>query len=321
MIGWYVHHHGHGHANRATQVARHLAAPVVGLGSMPRPEGWPGTWVTLPADVVTDATDPTAGGVFHWAPLGVAGHRNRLADIAGLLRQEVSLMVVDVSAEVSLLARLMGVRTVVFGMRGDRRDRPHRAAYDSADLIIAPWPGLATEPTWPEHWLAKTCHVGAISRFDDCTVSPPEGHNRVLAMWGAGGSTVSPADFRAATLATPGWEWRIRIPGTRPSPDIWADLNWADVVITHAGQNAVAEVAAAERPAVVVAQPRPYDEQHATVAALRSLGCCVALDAWPAPEHWPSLLVHAQGFQAWDLWTSHGGAAQAARAIEGLLRP
>ncbi len=50
--------------------------------------------------------------------------------------------------------------------------------------------------------------------------------------------------------------------------DAWALLQDADVVVTHGGQNALAEVAAARRPAVVVPQDRPYDEQRANAAAL-----------------------------------------------------
>ncbi|MHA7860010.1 glycosyltransferase [Tessaracoccus sp. Y36] len=319
MIGWYVHHQGLGHATRGTQIARQLGREVLGFGSMPTPDGWPGAWVQLPRDIADEPADPTAGGVFHWAPLDHAGHRERLALIAERLRGDVSVMVVDVSAEVALLSRLMGVRTVVMGMRGDRRDRPHEAAYDSASLLLAPWPESAPEPTWPLRWRRKTRYVGAISRFDD-RVPPPltRSRRRVLVVWGAGGTGVTDDDLRAAEAATPGWEWKVRSPGRAGSPDVWADLEWADVVVTHAGQNAVAEVAAAGRPAVVVAQPRPFDEQLGTVEALRNLRCCVALPQWPGAREWPGLLDEAAGCCGWHRWTTRDGAARAAAAIAAL---
>lgn len=318
MIGWYVHHHGRGHATRAVEIARRVGGPVVGFGSMPEPEGWPGEWVELPPDDAIDPVDPTAGGVFHWAPLDHPGHRTRLRAIVERLNSDVTVMVVDVSVEVALLTRLMGVRTVVMAMRGDRRDRPHAAAYDAASLLIAPWPAAAPEPGWTSPWRGKTVHVGAISRFDHRDPAPASSGRHVLALWGAGGTDVLDEDVAAARAATPDWQWRVRSVDRAPSPDVWADLEWADVVVTHAGQNAVAEVAAAGRPAVVVAQSRPFREQHATVAALRRLGCCVALDGWPAASEWPGVLEAAGGAHGWAAWTYRNGARRAALAIDSL---
>ncbi|MFD0867381.1 hypothetical protein ACFQ06_16425, partial [Tessaracoccus lubricantis] len=199
MIGWYVHHHGLGHATRSTQIARHLRGEVVGFGSVPVPEGWPGAWVQLPPDLTDEPADPTAGGVLHWAPLDHPGHRERLSLIGEHLRRDISVMVVDASCEVALLSRLLGVRTVVMAMRGDRRDRPHEAAYDGASLLIAPWPGTTPEPTWPERWHRKTRYVGGISRFDDRTAPPlTSSRRRVLVAWGTGGTGVTAADLDAA---------------------------------------------------------------------------------------------------------------------------
>ncbi|MFC8762138.1 MULTISPECIES: glycosyltransferase [Streptomyces] len=53
------------------------------------------------------------------------------------------------------------------------------------------------------------------------------------------------------------------------------------MVVTHAGQNAVAECAAARVPAVVVPQSRPHGEQHATAHALAEGGLATVRDHWP----------------------------------------
>lgn len=319
MIGWYAHHQGRGHATRAAQIARYLQQPVVGFSSLDAPAGWNGQWVHLPADLVSEPTDPTAGGVLHWAPLQHPGHRERMGIISQWLHRDITTMVVDVSVEVTLLSRLMGVPTVVMAMRGERRDRPHEAGYDAATALIAPWPSSAPEPTWPTRWLEKTHHVGAVSRFDDLNpLPPPPAKQHVLVLWGAGGTGVADTDIAAAQKATPGWTWLVRHPGNKSSPDIWADLEWADVVVTHAGQNAVAEVAAANRPAVVIAQPRPFREQEATVDALRQLNCCVAIDHWPAPNRWSSLLEEAQATAHWERWNTRQGAQEAAAVITGI---
>ncbi len=309
MIGYYVHHHGFGHRMRATAIAlelHRLGHNVVGFGSMSSPEGWPGEWVELPMDTGPSPADPTANATLHWAPTNIAGHRERLAVMA-VFASKLHSMVVDTSADIAIFARVLGIPTAIVAMRGTRRDRPHESAYDAAGLLIAPWPATSPEPSWPERWLTKTCHAGAISRFDHIRPTTTPRPRTVLLLWGAGGSPVPP------TPHVPGWTWTVRAVGTKPTTDMWDDICSAEVVVTHGGQNAVAEVAAAGRPAIVNAQDRPFDEQYSTVAALREAGVCIALDEWPAPEQWPDLLDRASG--DWDRWTTHSGAMTAAQAI------
>jgi hypothetical protein len=127
----------------------------------------------------------------------------------------------------------------------------------------------------------------------------------VLVLWGEGGSEVTERDVAGAREATPGWQW-VQRGGEHPAaPDLWAELAGADVVVTHAGQNAVADVAHARRPAVVVAQSRPHDEQLATARAVDRMGLAEGLERWPEPGRWADLLRRAQergglGWQAWD---------------------
>ncbi|HWO64260.1 MAG TPA: glycosyltransferase, partial [Umezawaea sp.] len=284
MIAYYVHHHGSGHVHRATSIAHHLGEDVIGISSLDAPTRWPGRWTTLPGDAHgVDAThdDVTAGATLHWAPRHHAGLRERMAMVsADLSSGSVRLLVADVSVEIALLARLHGVPVVVVAQPGHRTDRAHRTAYDLAEAIIAPWPRQPASD-WPREWLAKTAHVGAFSRFDGRPTCPATARRNVLVLWGAGGLAVSETQLHAAATATPEWHWHIAGPpasGTAPGPhppnlhhhgwvdDPWPLLGDAGVVITHAGQNALAEVAAARRPAVVIPQPRPFDEQHATAA-------------------------------------------------------
>jgi hypothetical protein len=75
-------------------------------------------------------------------------------------------------------------------------------------------------------------------------------------------------DATAASIAEITWK-TLGLRGGRRTPDPWPDICAADVVITHAGQSCVADVAAAPRPAIVLPQPRPCDEQHATAETLR----------------------------------------------------
>jgi hypothetical protein len=335
VIAYYVHHHGSGHAHRAAAIAAHLSSPVVGLGSGQAPAEWPGRWVRLPddADGVTEgaADDVTAGRTLHWAPRRHRALRERMQLISRALT-DVALLVVDVSVEVALLGRLHGVPVVVMAQPGDRTDRPHRLAYDLAERLLAPWPARRCQD-WPTEWVAKTVHLGAVSRFDGRPMRRPDAARRVLAFWGSGGLDVGADEMRAAAAATPDWKWDVvGPPADAGGPanltwrgwvdDVWPELGAASVIVTHAGQNALAEVAAARRPAVVVPQRRPHAEQLATGDALRRAGLGVVTSAWPAPAAWPGVLEQAaaQGGGAWQHWSPGDGAARAAALLDGLAR-
>src|SRR4029079_12708849 len=85
-------------------------------------------------------------------------------------------------------------------------------------------------------------------------------------------------------------------------------------------QNAIADVAAARRPAVIIAQPRPHAEQSSTAAALRAGGLAVVLAEVPAPPAWSRVLDAAVslGGSQWKRWSSGSGAARAAEVLQGL---
>ena len=337
MIGYYVHHHGSGHVHRATAIARATRTPVVGFSSRPRPDRWTGRWTCLPDDasgVDRAAADVTAGGTLHWAPRHHPGLRSRMGLLgAELASGRVRLLVADVSVEVALLARLHGVPVVVVAQPGDRTDRAHRLAYDLAERLLAPWPARPA-PSWPRSWIDKTVHVGAVSRFDGRPIERNAAGRHVLALWGSGGLDIAPAALRAAAAATPDWSWQVAGP---PAPslgeatnlrwdgwleDVWTALGDADVVVTHAGQNALAEVAAARRPAVVIPQQRPHDEQRATADALARAGLAVVAPCWPEPADWPQLLRRAvaHGGDAWSEWSSGVGADRAAAVLDDLAQ-
>jgi hypothetical protein len=307
VIGYYVHHQGRGHLHRAHGVLSHLDSPSTILSSLPGP------WVVLPRDDDGPTADPTAGGRFHWVPTHHTGLRQRMAQIARWIEETApALMVVDVSVEVAVLARSMGVPVLVAAMRGDRTDPAHELGYSVAHELLAPWPAAFADPDW--RWAAKTRYVGAFSRFDGrAPATRTGGRRRVAVLWGAGGTdlTGTPA---------PDWDWTwLGTPGHWTS-DPWPALSTADVVVTHAGQNAIAEVAAARRPAVVLPQQRPFGEQEATAAVLASAGLAVVRHTWPTPAEWPSVLAEAValGGDRWAEWSPGDGAQRAAAVIDEL---
>ncbi|WP_433545023.1 glycosyltransferase [Streptomyces sp. CA-294286] len=332
MIGYYVHHQGRGHLHRAVCVSGHLRTPVTGFSSLPRPDGWEGDWVRLPRDAdavpgaqAAGAADPTAGGALHWVPRHHPGLRGRMGAVADwITRAAPTLFVSDVSVEVALLARLMGIPVVAAAMRGDRFDPAHRLGYTVADALLAPWPAELSEPGWPRAWLDKTVHTGAFSRYDGrprAHERPADGSREVVVMLGAGGSGLGGDDFRRAAASTPGWTWTVLgAPGETWVDDPWPVLCRADVVVTHGGQNAVAECAAARVPTVVVPQDRPHGEQRATAEALRAGDLATVRATWPEPGEWAGLLDRTRERPAdrWARWAPGDGAQRAAEALDHL---
>lgn len=326
MIGYYVHHQGDGHVLRAQAIAAQLGEPVTGISSRPRPDGWAGPWLQLARDddpEPADGVDVTAGGALHWAPTGHPGLRERMAQIAAwVVTYAPRLVVVDVSVEVTVLVRSMGVPTIVMGIPGVREDRAHQLGYRLADAIVAPWPEWAPMLRGAEPWADKLHAVGAISRFDGrARTAHADGPPHVVVLSGRGGTELSLTMLAEAERATPGWTWTV----LGPPSDRWVDDPWpllcgADVVVTHAGQNAIADVAAAGRPAVVIPQPRPHDEQHATARALGEAGLAVVRPTWPEPHEWDALLGDAldRGGAGWARWRTGTGAARAAELLQEL---
>ncbi|MFJ5812069.1 glycosyltransferase [Streptomyces sp. NPDC093093] len=330
MIGYYVHHQGRGHLHRAQCIAAHVQHPLTILSSLPKPQSWAGGWVPLPPDETDAPVDPTARGRLHWVPIRHPGHRERMGAIAEWVeRVDPALFVSDVSVEAATLARLMGAPVVVAAMRGDRGDEAHRLAYDLADALIAPWPQSLPEPDWPPHWYAKTLHTGSISRYDGrlrprLDVDGAAARKEVVVMLGAGGADVTERQLDEAVRATPDWSWTF-LGGPRAawSGDPWPVLCRANVVITHAGQNAVAECAAARVPTIVIPQDRPFGEQHATARALHAAGLATVRDTWPPPHAWTALLAEAAAREdRWKHWSFGDGARRAGRLLTELaLRP
>jgi UDP-N-acetylglucosamine--N-acetylmuramyl-(pentapeptide) pyrophosphoryl-undecaprenol N-acetylglucosamine transferase len=321
MIGYYVHHHGRGHLARATSICAHLRSPVTLLSSLAMPEH--PDHVRLPRD---DAgvtwSDPTAHGALHWAPLHHDGFRERMRLITEwVMTARPDAVVVDVSVEVAMLVRLLGVPTVVVAMPGDRTDPAHELAYRTADHILAAWPKSLYEPPWLRQHEAKTTYVGGISRFDGRPriAAPSDGRDDVLVLSGAGGSDLDQRTVNDCAAAHPQYRWTpLGVKGGPWADDPWPALCSADVVITSAGQSSVADIAAAERPAVVIAAQRPFAEQRATAWALERGGLAVVQHGLPTVDEWPALIdrARARGSDGWQRWATRGAAARAARAIE-----
>ncbi len=323
MIGYYVHHQGSGHLHRACAIEAAADYPLTGLSSLARPAGWRGAWIQLADDHGGPQRDADAHGRLHYAPQHHRGLRGRMSAIARWIEAAApTALVVDVSVEVTMLARLFGVPVLVMAQPGVRADSAHQLAYDVAAAVISPWPRTADALLNPAASRpARTAWVGAISRFGEPVAGTPadSGRRRVLALNGTGGEGPTETMLGDAIAATPSWDWTVLDRGR----GTWLENPWpaicaADALVSHAGQNAVAEIAAARKPALIIAQDRPFGEQRVTAAALARLRLPVVVaDSWPTVSAWPDVLsaVGQLSGKGWVRWNDGGGASRAAAAI------
>ncbi len=338
-LGYYAHHHGSGHVRRAEQVLARCRTSHTLLTSSELADG-PDV-IRLPLDARGRSTERPLPAVLHHAPIGHRGLRERTATIAAWLdRADPAVLVVDVSVEVTLLARLAGVLPVVVRQHGDRNDPAHRAAYDAAGAVIAFWPAWAEDPSASDELRDRTCYLGATARLEGRAL-PREvaceraeldpSQRQVVVLQGFGGAGFTRDRLVEAAQATPDHRWTVLGGPLGPAGGLGAGHRWldergvvddpvallsaADVIVSQGGQNAISDAAAVGARLVVLPQPRPFDEQVHLAEILAAQGCAVVRSSWPYGEQWPGVLAAADELDRGRLRSYvTDGAATAARA-------
>lgn len=345
-VGFYVHHDGRGHLERTRAVVEALGAQrsVVATSHPDASEALaPAAVTVLPSDVpgagIDRCGDLTANGAFHWAPedqsCAVARIR-ALTDWVAATRPE--LVVVDVSVEVAVQLRLLGVPVIVVRLPGRRDDGPHDLAHRVAEELLAPFAEAFEGDGADAAIRRRTTYCGHIGPEPPASMEqgrPVRDRDRqVLVVWGQGTAAPSAGDLDRAAKATPGWSWTMAGPGPDQGPGPHGDgrvthLGWrddvcqlamvADVVVGTAGGGTIGVVAATRSRFVSIAQPRPFDEQVHAANQLERLGLAVIESAWPSPERWPAVLERACQLDP-DRLAVLGADRGAARAVELIER-
>lgn len=353
-IAFFVHHQGRGHANRTMAVAAEFARdrPVSVLTAGPHLfDGFSRDIeiVTLPnmigAAVPTPRlyAEPTPP-VMHCVPLGLAEMRRTMRQILDHLDERaVGLFVVDVSAEIAMLARIASVPAVQIRMHGDRNDIAHIGAYEACVGMLAP-----STSGWSRTTTRRICGIrpsiaaGSAPASIACRIAPRRGpgsarpaardrrrgHRRR-------GSGTPYAPLTVAARAAPDALWLTLGPTHREGHETdfanLRELGWvpsvtdylaaADIVVASAGDNTVHEVARVAGRLIVMPEWRYFGEQTRKAEALVRLGAAVQAPHWPGDFHgWRELLDRARSLDGTILRSLYApdAATRAAGWLEGL---
>jgi hypothetical protein len=94
----------------------------------------------------------------------------------------------------------------------------------------------------------------------------------------------------------------------------------ADVVVTQAGENALAEVAACRKPAIVVPADRPHDEQRTTAGVLADGPWPVIVEPDFPLSGWAERLAAADRLDdaRWSGWCDGKAARRIVDVLDGV---
>jgi len=299
--------------HRARAVAAHLRRPCTVIGTLAGFDHDGLTVLDLPDDRPLGNGDGFSGRdgeagrpeAFHYAPLNHPGLRRRMARIAEWAEAtDPALLVVDVSVEVALFARLLSVPTVVVRLAGDRTDRPHLEAFRSAAAVLAPFPEALESPQTPDWVRAKTVYAGLLG---DTAPARVDTGDDIAVVFGRGGDGGDLPALAAAARAVPNRNWQVYGPvsGQADVPPNLHRHGWvgeiasrvapAAILVGGGGDGLVALASALGKPFICLPEPRAYGEQTGKAEALHRLGAAITRDGWPPAEEWPALVSEALG--------------------------
>jgi len=311
---FYIHHHGSGHLMRALAIATKIKGAITFLGSdLHRYKSLIPIHIScihLPADIPAEEDQFYSSGsdapALHYAPLNVAGIRDRSTIISRFFATSYPLLlVVDVSVEIALFARLCGVPTVIVRQHGLRNDPAHLNAYHSASLLIAPYSEnlKSGAPAWVDE---KTVFSGGFSRFPLNEELKEEAlATEIAVMAGRGGTSLdikfihflahTCPDFRFHVLgiAEDGLQLPENVILYGPLDDPSPVLKQCIIIIGNAGHNTVMEAASLQKRFICVPENRPFSEQeHKASSLATALGTTVILPEVLYQTEWNNVLRH-----------------------------
>lgn len=314
-ISYYAHHFGTGHLRHAQKVAASDLFDLQVASTGPRNQTLlKGSleYVELTPDVGSTGPETEVGPApfLHYAPTGDF-IQQRFSELNRAWKEFTpDVVMVDVSVEVALFARLSGYRVAFRRMPGNRNDTAHHMAYSLADTIFGYFPVGLEEEEHLERFGHKSHYLSAAEPADhslpmDPDIAQQRGKQRVVVQTSLASAIGLDHVVRAAA-ASPGWDWDVVgsvEPGVTPLPSnlrlhgVLSDplpvMRSATVIISSAGHNAVVAAASCHRPVLLVPEERPYAEQIAFAAALHIRAGIEMIESWASALNWPQILERA----------------------------
>jgi len=356
-IGYFVHHQGRGHAERCAALVNALPKdrPVTVFSA--RDDIFPPLRSNVSIARIPSLFEPTGAearmdwiptpATLHCAPVGWPGIRLAMGQIAGWFAEAApALMICDVSAEIAQLSRICSVPHVKVLQHGDRSDPGHRAAYDGAAGILAPFAEELAQPEWDAAMRARICFAPGLG----CPAGPAadRGPARsrlgldpdqrvVLVLSGKGGNGFAQAPIGVGARSMPDAAWitvgHVERDWHATEPTNLTHLGWvdgvadhiaaADVIVASTGNTTCQQILAAGKPWIAVPEWRYFDEQVAKARALHAAGAALHLGSLPSSAHaWVDAIATAQARHDPSRQIALAGtdaAPLAAAWIEGLI--
>lgn len=314
-VSYYAHHFGTGHLRHAQKVAASNLVDLQVTSTGPRNKALLNgvlEYVELSPDVGDSSSEAgvSSDSVLHYAPTGDF-IQQRFAELNRAWKEfNPEVVMVDVSVEVALFARLSGYRVAFRRMPGNRNDTAHQMAYTLADTIFSYFPVGLEDPEHLERFGHKSHYLSVAEPADHSpSLEPPIPYRLMRPLVVVQTSLASSIPLkhvaRAAT-ASLGWDWdvvgsvepegtalptNLRLHGVLNDP--LPIMRSATVIISSAGHNAVVAAASCHRPVLLVPEERPYAEQLAFAVALHTRAGIDILETWEPALNWPQMLERA----------------------------
>ena len=276
----YVNNHGTGHARRMQSLAaegiRRGHTVIVAMGE---------SLVDVPASqrILLPPYDSGEAHqtheVLHHLPQSPQTRSYIQAITNAIHRAQPDIIYVDVSAELTLLSRLLGYKLATRLMHGDRSDRLHQIAYAASDLLVAFYPKDLQQDWLAKNHYPKTAFLGIPQALEHHQSYTDTSHaisgKHAVALQSLGGNEDNRSIIEAyEQLALLNSDWKISVLGTVAETKI-SNLRFhgvvnnpedylhnASLIISSAGANAFSESLSWQKPFLLVPEKRPFDEQY-----------------------------------------------------------
>lgn len=331
-VGYFVHHQGRGHAERCAAIAHAMPSSRPLTIFCARDDIFPALPAHADIVIIPSLFEPTGDeaasmdwvstpATLHCAPLGWPGIRSAMGQITSWFQDaDPALMICDVSAEIAQLARICSVPHVKILQHGDRSDPGHRAAYEGAAGLLAPFHSDLAQPEWDDAMRSKTFFAGGLGvdlRVHEREVARQRigvdpNEELILVLSGGGGEGFGQAPLGVGARARPSarWitigkvqrDWHATEPGNIEHRG-WVDnaddyVAAADLIISSTGNTTCQQILAAAKPWLAVPEWRYFDEQHRKADALSAAGVATTRPHLPSSAHgWASALA--------ETWAGH----------------